>query len=98
MTEDPSVAGLLERLNAVEARLDPAPLRRGRVVGDVVTILIVVPLAAILDLEFTRPAILLSLMALAVGLHRLIPHIARTSLRRERDRLSDEIAALRGPE
>ena len=90
---------LFERLNAIEAELDPAPFQRGRLWADAITLILLTPFGFLLEWELNnRPLVLLLLLLSAVGLNRLVPFLLRTRLRRERDRLVEEIDARRiGP-
>ena len=81
---------LMRELDAVEQRLDPRPVRRGRLLADLVTVGILAPIAFVLDWHASRPLLLLTLMALGVGLNRLVPRLLTRSLRRRREHLLDE--------
>lgn len=85
---------LLDRLNAIEARLDPGPLKRGRLVADVATVVVAGSVGWILDWQVSHPMFLLGVLLTATGLNHLIPNLARRSLRRERERLTVEYEEL----
>jgi hypothetical protein len=86
--DDPSAEFLLERLDAIEVRLDPQPHRRGRLMADLLTVGVIVVLAVFFDWRITHPLLLLVLLLSATGLNRLIPLLTRRALLRERDRIT----------
>ena len=99
-SRDPHAAVLLEQLDAIEARLDPRPVKRGQLIADLLTVGAIVSAALLLDWHVTHPALLLAFLVSATALNRLILFVARRSLRREREELTapyDEIAALGQP-
>ena len=98
--DDSRAALLLERLDAIEARLDPLPVKRGQLIADLLTVGAIGSAALLLDWHVTHPALLLAFLVSATGLNRLILFVARRSLRGEREELTaryDEIAALAQP-
>ena len=99
-SDDPRVALLLDRLDAIEARLDPRPVKRGQLIADLLTVGSIGSVALLLDWQVTHPVLLLASLVFATGLNRLIRFVARRSLRREREELTaryDEVAALDPP-
>lgn len=92
VSDDRRTAELLQRLDAVEARLDPRPHRRGRLVADLATVGVLAPVAIYADWHASHPILLFGLMLLGIGLNHLIPFLTRWSLRRERDRLVERYA------
>lgn len=87
MNNDEATAARLERVAQIEARIDPSPRRRGRVIADLVTIAVVAPLAIAFDFHVTRPFVMLSLMGGALALNHLLPLVWQWRLRGERNRL-----------
>lgn len=98
MGDDPRVESLIERLNAIEARLDPRPLRRGRLMADLLTLAVIVVLAVFFDWRITHPLLLLALLLFATGLNRLVPLLTRRALHRERDRITARHQRITGQE
>lgn len=99
-SDDPRAVVLLEKLDAIEARLDPRPVKRGQLIADLVTVGVIGSAGLLLDWHVTHPAVLLAFLVSATGLNRLVLFVARRSLRREREALTaqyDEIAALDHP-
>lgn len=78
----------MDRLAEVEARLDTAPLQRGRRVADLVTVAVVATVAIATGWTIVHPLLLLGLLLAATGLNRGIPYVRRRALRRERERLT----------
>jgi len=95
-SDDPPVERLIRELDAVEARLDPAPVRRGRLWADLITVGLLAPIAFVLDWHASRPLLLLFLMAAGIGLNRLVPYLTTRSLRRRREALLKEYERLTG--
>ncbi len=87
MRNDEATAARLDRVAEIEAKIDPTVRRRGRVIADLVTIALVVPLAITLDFHVTRPLIMLALLAAALALNHLLPLVTERRLRAERQRL-----------
>lgn len=87
MTHDRQLAEILDRLDEVEAGLDPVPRQRGQLIADLVTLAILVPMGILIDWDFNRPFLLLALLLGAVGLNRALWSVLRIPLRRERDHL-----------
>ena len=82
---------ILDRLDEVEAGLDPVPRQRGQLYADLATLAILVPMGIVIDWDFNRPFLLLGLLLGAVGLNRFLWYALRLPLRRERDMLLQQI-------
>jgi hypothetical protein len=87
MQKDDATAARLDRVAEIEAKIDPSLRRRGRIVADLVTIAVVIPLAITFDFHVTRPVLMLALMGAALALNHLVPLITERRLRAERQRL-----------
>jgi len=87
VTADHRLVEILDRLDEVEAGLDPVPRQRGQMIADLVTLAVLVPMGILIDWDFNRPFLLLALLVGAVGLNRAIWSVLRLPLRRERDQL-----------
>ena len=86
-------AALFEDLNAVESRLDPAPARRGQVIADLVTVALLAVAVLAVGVPIERPILLASLLVLGALTTRGIRRLLGRRLRRERDRLLDDLDA-----
>ncbi len=84
---DEAIAARLDRVAEIEAQIDPGLRRRGRVIADLVTLGVLVPLAIAFDLHVTHPFFMLALMGGALALNHLLPRVTERRLRRERKRL-----------
>ncbi len=89
-------AALVEALNVVETRLDPAPAKRGQRIADVATFLILAVAVLVLGFPLERPFRLLAALVIAAGATRLIRHVRLRRLRREHERLVAELDAVGG--
>lgn len=87
MRKDDEIAARLERLAEIEAQIDPSLRRRGRIVADVVTLAVLIPLSLAFGLHVTHPVWLLALMGGALALNHVVPLITERRLRAERKRL-----------
>ena len=87
MKNDDGIAARVDRVAEIEAQIDPTLRRRGRIIADVITISIVVPLGVAFDFHVNRPFVLLALMGGALALNHLLPRITERRLRAERTRL-----------
>lgn len=96
LTNDARTSALLDRLDEIEARLDPEAHRNGRVIADLITVSVCAPLAVFFDWHASRPFLLFGLMVAGLVLNRLIPVVNGYALRRERDQLCDERLELDG--
>jgi len=87
LQSDEAIAARLDRVDEIEAQIDPSLRRRGRLVADVVTIAVITPLSIAFDLHVTHPFGMLGLMGVAIGLNHGVPLVTERRLRAERERL-----------
>lgn len=97
MKKDEAITARLERVAEIEARIDPGPRRRGRIIADLITVAVIGPFMLGFDLHITRPFMMLGLMSTALALNHLVPLITERRLRRERERLLGELERGAGP-
>ena len=82
-TAPDAIAARVERVAEIEAQLDPALRRRGRITADAITVSILGPLSIVLDWHATQPFLMLGLMGGALVANRAIPLFTERKLRRE---------------
>ena len=82
-TAPDAIAARVERVAEIEAQLDPALRRRGRITADAITVSILGPLSVALDWHATQPFLMLALMGGALVANRAIPLFTERKLRRE---------------
>jgi len=87
MEKDEAIAARVDRVAEIEAQIDPNLRRRGRIIADVITMAVLVPLSIAFDLHITHPFVMLALMGGALGLNHLVPLVTERRLRGERKRL-----------
>ncbi|MDH3205788.1 MAG: hypothetical protein OEO79_04210 [Gemmatimonadota bacterium] len=87
MEKHEAIGARLDRVDEIEAQIDPTLRRRGRIVADVITLGIVTPLSIAFDLHVTHPFGMLALMGAGLALNRVVPLVTERQLRAERERL-----------
>lgn len=92
---DRRTTSLLDALSAVEDRLDPVPAKRGQRIADIMTVAAVGVAVAVSGFPIERPLLLVALFVLGTGVTRLARHAWSYRLRKERERLLEELE--RGP-
>ena len=95
MSNDLRARALFDQINALETRLTPAPVTRRRRLLDAASLVLLLPVAALLDWNISHPILLLMVGSNVFG-HVILPYLQGRKLRRERDRLisrHDEIVA-----
>ena len=96
MSHDVRLAALVDELAAVEERLDPETHVRDRRVADLITVLLLLPLAIGLDWHAERPLLMLGAMVGGLVLNRIPQWFTRWRLRRAQERLFGEYARVLG--